>query len=148
MPPSFERSWRLGRTPALTIAQWISRETKIRIETDLLLLKDSSSKKLRQAQLGLERRIQTPSNIVASDLAIRLAFARRFHTVLLVDDFMTSGHTLRNAALALKDAGFPIAHAIVLGYRPRQIVGEGDSVGSSDDGTLISSPAALSAVST
>lgn len=127
VPQSFERSWRLGRSPALTVAQWISKETKLPLEADLLALRSPSSRKPRQAQLGLERRLQTPSQVIATDRAIGFASSRQITTIVLVDDFMTSGHTLRNTALALKEAGFPSIHAVVLGYRPRQTFGEEES---------------------
>lgn len=131
MPQSFQRSWRLGRSPALIVARWISSKLNIALDTDLLRIKDTSTRKLRQAQLGLERRLQTPSNVFATNRAIHLAASRKYDTILLVDDFMTTGHTLRNGAFALKAAGFPITHAVVLGYRPRQTSGDGFSASDS-----------------
>lgn len=121
MPQSFKRSWRLGRSPALTVSRWISHETQVALDANLLKLKDASTRKPRQAELGLENRLQSPSHVMATDHAYALAATRKIDTLLLIDDFMTTGHTLRNAALALKEAGFPIIHAIALGYRPRQI---------------------------
>jgi predicted amidophosphoribosyltransferase len=163
VPQSYERSWKLGRSPAFILAEWISRETGLDLETDLLTLKASSSKELRQAQLGLDRRLQTPAQCSATERAIQLAMSRQLNTVVLVDDFMTTGHTLRNTALALKEAGFSTVHAVVLGYRPRQFAGDdgsaslpapsegpslsGDASGSTAE-SVISSPAALKAAST
>jgi predicted amidophosphoribosyltransferase len=127
LPQSFDRTWQLGRSPALSVAQWLSSETGVELKADLLTLKNLLSRKLRQAQLGLESRLQTPSQVMATEQATILAQSRKIRSILLVDDFMTSGHTLRNAALALKEAGFPDIHAVVLGYRPRQFVGDGVS---------------------
>jgi predicted amidophosphoribosyltransferase len=127
LPQRFERSWRLGRSPALAFSQMLQRETGIEIRTDLLMLRSSFSRKPRQAELRLEQRIQTPSPFVASENAIELAESRKIDSILLTDDFMTSGHTLKCAAMALKTAGFPAVHAIVLGYRPRPVVRQEES---------------------
>jgi hypothetical protein len=170
IPQNFKRSWQLGRSPAEAVARWLSGGLKIPLELELLQLEDHAYKKRRQAQLGIEERLQSKSHFKPTDQAYafthKLRKEARPRGVLLVDDFMTSGRTLKNAAQALTDAGFHSIHAFVLGYRPRQTEGadgscSDDAEGSSEEvsgeasgeasaacGYTSPAPAARSAVST
>ena len=117
IPQRIQRSWLLGGSPAEKIARWISLRTGVPWMT-VLSIDHTRANKNRQAELSKLQRVQN-----------KLPFQYNLESknipngdILLVDDFMTTGHTLRSAAKILKSS--PIApaireiHAYCLGYRP------------------------------
>lgn len=115
MPQGLRRSWALGRSPAERLAIRIAELRGGRIDRGLVALPRLQGT-LRQAERSLEGRIADPPRFRHPG---RLA-----GPVLLVDDFLTSGRTLRSAVRALALAGAGEVHAFVLGVRPR-LGGEG-----------------------
>lgn len=113
IPQSALRAWKLGGSPALRISQKISRETKTPVISALRLEGHSSRP---QAQLKKAERyssqnpfaLQVTANIAGQD-------------ILLVDDFTTTGRTLKRAAQVLIRGGARSVHAFCLGYRPSLI---------------------------
>ena len=108
IPQSIERSYRLGRSPALSLADWISESLPgnppVLQALEMRFLGLGRKPPLRQAERRREERFaQSPDRFEVSGIS---AFARGYRRnsgrFLLVDDFMTTGHTLRQAALALK----------------------------------------------
>ncbi len=110
MPQSWTRAWRLGGSPAAKIADWVGREMRVPVAAGLLSSRPRQGK--RQAELGREARLQSRIEFSADSMA--------FHgkRVLLVDDFMTTGRTLKAAAAALAATGAAEVHAFCLGIRP------------------------------
>lgn len=114
VPQKRARSWRLGRSPARAFALWVARQLRLPLyEPPLDWVKAQTEQP--QAALSLFER---------STRVRRLRLKKTIHlkgTVLLVDDFKTSGGTLRETAQALHE-GCPDSlsiHACVLGIRPR-----------------------------
>ena len=119
VPQNFFRSWSLGGSPALDLAHWLSRASGIPLWNPLAPEKKESGGK--QSLRSLERRLSAPP---------RFSFHSRISDrprgpLLLVDDFMTTGETLRAAALALRQSGRPEIHCYVLGLRPQLKEGSG-----------------------
>lgn len=114
IPQSFQRSWRLGRSPAELLASWIARE--LRIPCISALESEARPRQRRQAELSAEERL---SNAIGFRLRREL-LGTDYRSVLLVDDFMTTGHTLRRASRALREGGFSEIHALCLGVRLRR----------------------------
>lgn len=111
MPQNIKRSWLLGGSPAEVISSQIARELKIPVLKCLLPPMRTLS---RQAELSAEDRIKNSLEFKPSS---RFAQLPRGATVILVDDFMTTGHTLRKAAYTLKAGGVGQIHAYCLGIR-------------------------------
>jgi predicted amidophosphoribosyltransferase len=119
VPQRLRRAWRLGGSPARVIADWLSRWSRIPV-LEALQPAERPQGARRQGELcGPER------------LANRLAFASTpglrlppEAQLILVDDFLTTGHTLRSAAAALRSSQEPgvgdtiSIHAFALGARP------------------------------
>ncbi|MGZ3688829.1 MAG: ComF family protein [Bdellovibrionota bacterium] len=109
MPQRTARSWELGRSPARVLARFVAEKFKLPCMEILELAEASGAS--RQAEramaerLGNRQRFQATANLQGQE-------------ILLVDDFMTSGHTLRSAARALKLRGAIRVHAFCLGIRP------------------------------
>lgn len=114
VPQKFARTWRLGRSPAEAIAGWLARGLKFSYRPDLLRIREGFVRRTHQAQLSLEGRLTSRNGFEAST-------TRGPKSVILVDDFMTSGRTLRSAARALRESGTREIGIFVLGYRPRMI---------------------------
>ncbi len=119
IPQSYARAWRLGGSPALELAGWIARETgrrAWRAAHALELAGPGGRARPRQATLNAASRYSNRLDLRAGAQAPALAGKR----VLLVDDFMTTGHTLRSAARALAGLPRPPAgiHVFALGARP------------------------------
>jgi predicted amidophosphoribosyltransferase len=110
MPQSYWRSWKMGGSPADVLATWISEKT--RVPKIQLLKKSSRRKQKRQAELGGWLRMQ-------SALHFEVHPERLINSILLVDDFSTTGHTLTEASFCLKGAGFQKVHTLCLGMRSR-----------------------------
>lgn len=93
------------------IAGWLSREHGIPLWP---VLKLRAAGGPRQAELGIrDRLMHAPRFTVPSHLRPRL----RRRKVLLIDDFATTGHTLRSAAATLTEGGARAVHGFCLGMR-------------------------------
>jgi predicted amidophosphoribosyltransferase len=112
IPQYFHRSWKLKGCRTETIARWVSEQIQIPVIQALQFRYLSMNRRKRQAQLGLKERLQTPSRFLANS-EICLQKKR----VILVDDFMTTGRTLNQAAQVLKSAGAESVHVFCLGLR-------------------------------
>lgn len=113
VPQRAERSWRLGGSPTLKLARWLSRALSV-AHCPALRIAEPRAPTRRQAELGMMERL-------ASRIEHRFAPGtplRQGARLLLVDDFMTSGRTLRAAASALRSHGAVEVHAFCLGIRP------------------------------
>lgn len=130
IPQSLKRSWSLGRSPAHVAAQFAARE----LGAPLLLCLDAPREASTQAQTPLAERL-------TKKIEWRRGSARvpRSGRILLVDDWVTTGRTLRSAGQALLDfaggaAGGSLGleiHAWALGLRPPRVT-------ESDQGQLAS----------
>jgi predicted amidophosphoribosyltransferase len=113
VPQRWLRSWRLGRSPADVITRWLARETGLPIAR---ILRPPPRTSARQAQRGVQGRLENPLHFEVETSRLLL---KRLHHVILADDFMTSGRTLRAAATALGKAGIRDVEVFCLGVRPR-----------------------------
>ncbi len=112
MPQKFKRSWAIGGSPAEKIAHTISKKSKIPLMTALKICPSTTQGK-RQAELSQIDRIQNKLNFSVASSEID----RPISDILLVDDFMTTGHTLRQAAHVLKISNAGKIHVFCLGIR-------------------------------
>ncbi len=115
IPQDFARSWKMRGSRAQQVAAWVSRETSLPV-LPLLLAPDRIRNHKRQAELNFKERLENP---------IRFEWNPEFSkdrgapsTVLLVDDFFTTGHTLRQAARVLNQHQVHQVHIFCLGLRP------------------------------
>jgi len=109
VPQRTERSWKMGGSPALAVAEFVSTLTGVPIIRALAPPLNASQ--YRQAELPMNMRMQTR---IPFEPGESLAEKRR---IILVDDFMTSGHTLRAAAKTLQNLGADEIHVFCLGLR-------------------------------
>jgi predicted amidophosphoribosyltransferase len=117
IPQSYTRSWQLGGSPALHIAQWLARVApNPSIEVHASLLRPSPH--AQQAQRTSLGRVSNPIRFEVQ-AAPRLKERMAQKPLILVDDFMTTGATLKSAARALmRDLGPVEIHVFCLGLRP------------------------------
>ncbi|HAR42491.1 MAG TPA: hypothetical protein DCS07_07645 [Bdellovibrionales bacterium] len=110
IPQQFARSWRLGGSPAERIALFLARITGLPV-VHALAVPEQRKPKPQQAALSAEKRFEN---------RIRFSVNQKIggESVLLVDDFFTTGHTLRGAASTLYWAGARGIHVFCLGIRP------------------------------
>lgn len=113
---SQERTWALQGGSAHRIASGLARgstalASPLRLGPPLLPLKART-----QAGLGLAERKLNPLRFRIGELEAGLIRGRN---IVVIDDFLTSGRTLRAAALAIASAQPLSIRAWVLGYRPR-----------------------------
>ncbi len=108
IPQDPRRSRILGGNPAERIALALSEGTGLKVQNLLQLpqLRTGS----RQAEKTAGERLESPINFVATGPCPK--------RIILVDDFMTTGHTLRSAATALARAGTREVDVFCLGFRP------------------------------
>ncbi len=118
IPQNPKRSTELGGNPALTIARWVSAHTKMKIEDRLFELPqakiESQAKKDRW-----QRWVDTTDQPKLRSDAWKHLKTNKTKHALLVDDFCTTGATLRAHAEPLLELGFDRVDALVLGYRPK-----------------------------
>jgi predicted amidophosphoribosyltransferase len=110
MPQNYRRSLNMGGSPALILARYISRASQKPLRTNIFARLEESGGK-RQAELPGWQRIQTRLHFKVRKNSLGL------DSVLLVDDFSTTGHTLNEAARAFKEAGYGRIHTLCLGTR-------------------------------
>ncbi len=115
IPQRFSRSWQMRGSRSLKIAEWISSETKLPI-LQLLLSTPRVASIKRQAELSLKERLENPIRFEPNlELSKNIQLPSN---ILLIDDFFTTGHTLRQAAQALKSLSGSQIHVFCLGLRP------------------------------
>jgi predicted amidophosphoribosyltransferase len=120
VPQHRDRSWLLGACPAEKIARWMGAALPLPARALLRPARVASSGP-RQAERSLRDRM---AHRMRWDWDERedgrsIEGAR----LLLVDDFMTSGRTLRAAAEALRSRGAAEIHVFCLGIRPDRFAG-------------------------
>lgn len=108
VPQSWKRSWSLRGSPAQIIANWVSRQT----QTPCIEALEIPTKTGSQATLSAWSRLQN-----RIDFQHVLKNLIHFKRAILVDDFMTTGHTLRSACQALNSTGLKQIHVFSLGVR-------------------------------
>jgi predicted amidophosphoribosyltransferase len=125
IPQSFHRSWKMKGSPALRIARWVGQSLNIPV---LQLLEntthlDYGQKLKRQAELTQIERFQQPLRFSvrtpekSRENADTLLKNMNITRVILVDDFMTTGRTLQQAALAFQSTQVSAIHGFCLGIR-------------------------------
>lgn len=112
IPQNRSRSWALGRSPALQIAQWLSCETRLPVLSPLRL--EDPGRAPKQATLDLPGRLLRPVRIRADAFSFEPLLGQK---IILVDDFVTTGRTLREGARACLRAGAAEVHGFALGIR-------------------------------
>ena len=118
IPQKTDRAFFLGGGPARRIAHRLSRRLEIPI---IDILEKENLNHTPQAKKTLQERFESPLDFrVRTDHEVDLIGKR----ALLVDDFMTSGQTLRQAKLALIRGGFDDVRIFVLGHRPHFFNGD------------------------
>ncbi|MBC7692126.1 MAG: ComF family protein, partial [Methylotenera sp.] len=130
VPQTYSRSFELGGSPAEKIAGWASRELGVPMRS-LLEKSPEVTSTSRQAELGMQERLVNPLGFrlrseahAESELPPRTRVDRpgsRHERILLVDDFLTTGKTLRAAAEALLGMNPREIHLFTLGMRPLKI---------------------------
>jgi predicted amidophosphoribosyltransferase len=108
IPQRFHRAWKMRGSRAEIIAQWVGHELQI---PKLTVLKTSDFTQKRQAEMPLTERFQNSIRFLANSNSCQNK------NVILVDDFMTTGHTIKQAAHQLKLAGASQVHVFCLGVR-------------------------------
>lgn len=99
-----------GFNPAATLARAIARQTKSRLDTDLLLRERDTP-----TQTNLGRRARR-KNVRGAFACARAARAN----IWLIDDVVTTGSTLEEAARCLRKAGAESVHAICVARTPQR----------------------------
>ena len=118
IPQDPARSLKLGGSPAAILAREVGRS--LGIPAIDLLTKRSRLFEKRQAELDVLNRLLNP---------MRFEVKPAFHvprSVILVDDFITTGHTVREAARALKLGGVRRVGVLSLGARGTRVQKEAD----------------------
>ncbi|MEK7691427.1 MAG: phosphoribosyltransferase family protein, partial [Bdellovibrionota bacterium] len=114
MPQNFARSWRLGRNPATEIARFLAS----RLGNGARVIENA----LASTNPGLPHQgeVATRSDRDQIVRSFRLNENLDDRVVILVDDFVTTGNTIRAAAEALKRVGFQAreVHVAALALRP------------------------------
>jgi predicted amidophosphoribosyltransferase len=114
MPQSYARSWKMGGSPADILATWVSKKCgppRLRILKKSISKSTSATGDKRQAELSGWERTQTTLSFEIDPQQ------KPLRSILLVDDFSTTGHTLAEAAKALRLAGYSQVHTLCLGLR-------------------------------
>lgn len=114
IPQHFGRAWKLRGSPAERISNWVSAELGIPTLQALHPPSFSISGHVsRQTSRSVVERFETPIRF-----SLRSSFQKSpLKRVILVDDFMTTGRTLTQAAVLLKSAGVEQIQAFCLGVR-------------------------------
>ena len=107
IPQDWRRSFALSGSPALKLARALSAAYKIPLRTNLL-----------QTAPGPRQAEQTFRNRIERKIMFYVRPDPELSCVLLVDDFKTTGQTLRQAAIALQNSGIPEIQSWTLGTRP------------------------------
>jgi predicted amidophosphoribosyltransferase len=110
IPQLLNRGFHLGRNPARKVALALAKKYQVPV-VDALRVRELLPQ--RQAQLSLYERTKTPNRFELNEPCLL------GRSVLLVDDFMTSGHTLRRAADILQSARIQEIHVFCLAARPK-----------------------------
>ncbi len=113
VPQRLTRSMALGGSPVEKIARHLSRTSGVAFAR---VLTPGKGSRTRQAERSLQERL---TGDLQFDVHPRHARALAGKSVVLVDDFMTSGKTLKAGALALKREGASQVYTYCLGVRPR-----------------------------
>ena len=115
IPQDFSRHWKMRGSSAEKIAHRVQAETGF---TLIHALKRTSRTQKRQAELSMQERF---ANSIRYEVKRELKGVLDGSRCILVDDFMTTGHTLKNAAQALKREGVSSVHIFCLGVRPFRV---------------------------
>jgi len=117
VPQDFRRSWHLSGSPADHLASWLSRQLAVPKLPLLTREVPPGTETVRQTRLSLRERFENPLYL-GSDTTFARSLGATSRKAILVDDFMTTGHTARIAASVLKSGGFDEIHVFCLGIRP------------------------------
>ena len=109
IPQSYERAWKLGGSRTEEICDWISNEIEIPWAS---LIKINPKKS--QAKLDVWDRMRNGNRFELKSTPL----IGKFKNIILVDDFITTGKTIRDAAQILLSSGVESVHCFSLGIRP------------------------------
>ncbi len=119
IPQHFHRAWRMKGSPAEIISQWVAFQLNLPV---LRAIELSSEPLQRQAELNLVQRLQNKNRFRIDRQSLR-----KIKRVILVDDFMTTGRTLKQASYALLHAGVEEVHTFCLGVKVLRLYTERSS---------------------
>lgn len=120
IPQLRSRTWKLGGSSAEAVADFLSNEFNLPMIKALQSSQEYIHHHRRQGELSRMERLQNPIRFEIDKKKLNSIQGR---PVCLVDDFMTTGHTLRRAAEVLAAHGVGPIHVYCLGLRPPMTVG-------------------------
>jgi predicted amidophosphoribosyltransferase len=115
VPQRYDREWELKGGSARRIAAWLSRELGV----PLVCALEAGPTRTRQSGKTAEERYKNAPRFRA--ILTSPSWLEKSSPVLLVDDFTTTGHTLRSAARALSAGGWNEIHSFCLGLKLRRL---------------------------
>jgi predicted amidophosphoribosyltransferase len=119
IPQHMLRAWSRGGCRTETIAEYVKAQTGVKVLNHALQISRSLFGKKRQGTLNLNDRYVNPVQFEPDQKVLR-----DIKRVILVDDIMTSGRTVNQAACALKSVGVADVHVFCLGIRPFRLLDE------------------------
>jgi predicted amidophosphoribosyltransferase len=112
IPRQFHRSWKMRGNPAEIVARRLAKHLKLPLK-DILTLAPLGELQKQQAQSSLGERLLNRESRFCTQSPLDPPPNR----LILVDDFMTTGRTLNEAAKVLRRFGTQRIHAHILGVR-------------------------------
>jgi predicted amidophosphoribosyltransferase len=126
IPQAFERAFARGGNPSERIAQWIHFRTGRPIQRLLRWNPDTQSPGHSQAKSNLQARLEPPADRYLWNASVLPGWKNRkscsaaappLRRILLVDDVLTTGRTVGQAAVLLKNHGIEVVHVYTLGVK-------------------------------
>ena len=116
IPSSLRGTWNRGYAPSLLLAQALGHSTKVIVWKRLVV---------QRWRMGLAFHARKPSSTRTSRLQrssrdVRITRRGRGERVVLLDDVLVTGATVRAAATALMDAGYVVVAVVVAAHVPEE----------------------------
>ena len=116
IPSSLRGTWNRGYEPSLLLAQALGHSTKVIVWKRLVV---------QRWRMGLAFHARKPSSTRTSRLQrssrdVRITRRGRGERVVLLDDVLVTGATIRAAATALMDAGYVVVAVVAAAHVPEE----------------------------